>query len=117
MNSLNKNYHAEIDTITKQEWAEIIHNFNDATIYQTLSYGSVHWGEDNLSHFILKKENDIISAAQVRLVKVPLINAGITYIAWGPMWEIPGKEADPEVLLCLRYILYEYRRRYPAAAR
>ncbi len=95
-NNLNSDYSVEIDSVSKKEWEEILKNFSDANIYQTWSYGAVRWGEKNLSHCVLKKDGEIAAAAQVRIVKVPLINAGIAYVTCGPMWQ--SKKSSKNIL-------------------
>jgi lipid II:glycine glycyltransferase (peptidoglycan interpeptide bridge formation enzyme) len=94
-------YTAEVDNITKNEWDTILPEFDDATIYQTWSYGAVRWGENNLSHLVLKDGNDIVGIAQAAVKKIPGIKTGIAYIPWGPLWKRKEKEYDSEVLRCL----------------
>lgn len=89
-------YNVQIDQVGKREWSELIKLFDDATIYQSWSYGSVRWSEDNLSHLVLRKRNDVVAAAQSRIVKLPFIGAGIAYITWGPLWRIHGRENNLE---------------------
>ncbi len=107
--SLCEGYTAEVDTIDNGGWTEILGIFSDATLYQTWSYGKIHWNEKNLSHLILKKNGCIVAAAQVYIMKIPLLGFGIAYIAKGPLWRIRNKESDPEVFqqmiraLCTEY--------------
>jgi lipid II:glycine glycyltransferase (peptidoglycan interpeptide bridge formation enzyme) len=92
MPEMNYEYISEIDHIGKGEWSNLLLEFDDATIYQTWSYGAVRWGEKNLSHFVLKRNDEIIGAAQIILKKFPYLKAGIAYIPWGPLWKIRGRE-------------------------
>lgn len=55
MKTLDPGYDVEIDQVEKTEWSKLVQRFDDATIYQTWSYGLVRWGEKNLSHLVLKK--------------------------------------------------------------
>ena len=43
-------------------------------------------GRDHISHLLLRKDGEVIAAAQARIVKLPVIGAGIAYVRWGPMW-------------------------------
>ncbi|MDD1777937.1 MAG: GNAT family N-acetyltransferase [Candidatus Helarchaeota archaeon] len=91
-------YHTEVDQIKKDEWSEIIQHFEDASVYQTWSYGAVRWGENKLSHLVLKKNGVIVAAVQARILQFPLFQRGIAYIRWGPMWRLRGKERDLDSL-------------------
>jgi hypothetical protein len=94
MNSRSASYDVEIDQVEKAEWTEVIKVFHDATIYQTWSYGSVRWSKANLSHLILKERGEIVAASQARIVKLPLVRAGVAYIAWGPLWRVKSRETN-----------------------
>lgn len=87
MMELPQGYISEIDTVDEESWYKIIVGFDDANIYQTWSYGAIRYGEDNISHLILKKNGKIVSAAQVSIIKIPVINMGFAYIRWGPLWK------------------------------
>jgi lipid II:glycine glycyltransferase (peptidoglycan interpeptide bridge formation enzyme) len=106
---LSNGYSYEIDQITKDEWHKMLLDFDDATIYQTWSYGEIRWGGNKTSHVILKKDNEIVAAVQARLILVPFIGGGIAYIPWGPMWKRKNKEANPELLRqIIRVLINEF---------
>ncbi len=88
----------EIDRVTSAEWAELLELFVDANVYQTWSYGSIRWGEGNLSHIVLKQGGNVVGIAQVRIVRVPVVGCGIAYLRWGPLCHRRGRELDPEIL-------------------
>lgn len=92
-----KDHIIEIDKIKQAEWSNLLPEFDDASIYQTWSYGAVRWGEKQLSHIIIKQKNEIIAAAQLRIIKIPLLKAGIAYLTWGPMWQRKGYPVNTEV--------------------
>jgi lipid II:glycine glycyltransferase (peptidoglycan interpeptide bridge formation enzyme) len=96
MKALAPGYRSEVDLIGRAEWAELLQTFDDATIYQTWSYGSVRWGEDNLSHLLLKRENKVAGLAQVTIKRLPFFRAGIAYIARGPIWRVHGEKVNVE---------------------
>lgn len=91
-------YTIECEQIEKPAWSEVLLNFDDATIYQTWSYGAVHWGESNLSHLVLKRNGEVIGLAQLSIKKIPMVNLGIAYIPWGPLWQKKGNPKNHEVL-------------------
>ena len=80
------------------EWNALLAQFDDATIYQTHAYGAVRWGNDKLSHAIVRRNGEIVGAAQAIIYKVPLIPAGIAYVPWGPLWRIKGEGASTDNL-------------------
>jgi lipid II:glycine glycyltransferase (peptidoglycan interpeptide bridge formation enzyme) len=112
---LSSEYTVEVDHVTKEEWSELLQSFEDANIYQTWSYGAVRWGEDHLSHLVLKKDEKATSLAQLRIIKLPIIRAGIAYLFWGPVWHVRGEEINLEnILQMIKALREEYlvRRRF-----
>ena len=91
---ISNEYSAEIDDITLKDWQRILLKFDDANIFQTWKYGANKWGENKLSHLILKKSNEVVAAAQVWYVNFPVIKGGIAHVSWGPMWRLHGKELN-----------------------
>lgn len=122
LSQLTDGYSSEVDTATEQEWGQILGRFADANIYQTWSYEEVRFGRKNISHLLLRKDDQIIAAAQARIVKIPLIGAGIAYVRWGPMWRRlesdPDRETFRQVIRALRneYVFHRglVLRLYPA---
>lgn len=103
---------AEVDCVTKAQWSSLLNHFEDANIYQTWSYGTVRWGERNLSHLLLKQGGEVIGMAQLRIVGVPMLRCGIAYLRWGPLWLAQGREADRSIVNSLaRALREEYVRR------
>src|SRR6266508_4384610 len=94
---LASGYSVEIDNVDKESWHDLVEKFDDASIYQTWSYEAVKSGENRLSHMVLKRKGEIVAAAQVRIVKAPVVNVGAAYVRWGPLWQPGGRLADPEV--------------------
>src|ERR1700758_5091869 len=94
---VDTSWKVEIDRTTPAEWAEMLDLFNDANFYQTWSYGSVRWGRESLSHLILKRDDDVLGMAQVRIVRPTSLKFGMAYLRWGPVYERRGLPPDPEV--------------------
>jgi lipid II:glycine glycyltransferase (peptidoglycan interpeptide bridge formation enzyme) len=102
-------YHSEVDQVGKEAWSEMIQRFEDASVYQTWSYGSIRWGENRISHLVLKKKGEVVAVAQARILRLPLFKGGIAYIRWGPLWRLFGKERDIDSLReMLRALVEEY---------
>jgi hypothetical protein len=93
----SKQYSIEIDRVTASQWSALLDDFADANIYQTWAYGAVRWGEENLSHVVLKRGDQPVAISQLRIVKFPFIRGGIAYLRWGPLWQLRGQEMDAEI--------------------
>ena len=102
-------YTTEIDRLTEQKWNSILQRFDDANLIQTWSYGAVRWGASNLSHVVLKRDGEIVAAAQVIITKVPVLGAGLAYIKMGPVWKLQNTARD---LAILRNMLSALRQIY-----
>jgi hypothetical protein len=99
----NSQYKVDIDHMGRTEWSNLLLEFDDATIYQTWSYGAVRWGEKNLSHLILRQDEEIIGAAQIVTRKVPHLRAGVAFIPWGPLWKKRGEQEQTFFIICSRF--------------
>jgi lipid II:glycine glycyltransferase (peptidoglycan interpeptide bridge formation enzyme) len=105
-------WRAEVDRCTPSEWSQMLDLFNDANIYQTWSYGQVHWGRKSLSHLILKRGGEICGMAQLRIVRPTRFKFGMAYLRWGPLCERRGRSLDSEVVARMANALdEEYVRR------
>lgn len=102
----------EVDGVTRGKWRDIIGTFDDASIYQSWSWGGVKMGERNLSHVVLRQYGAAVAAAQSWIVKLPLLGCGIAYVKWGPMWLPSGQKKNMErYRLMLRALKEEYAER------
>jgi len=102
-------YHCEVDTVDEARWYEILEQFDDGNIYQTWAYDEVRCGRKNISHLVLRKDGEVMAAAQARIVKFPFLKIGIAYVRWGPLWRRKGKIPDPEVFRhAIRALRTEY---------
>lgn len=106
MKQLDAGYTYEVDNVNKDTWHNLLCEFDDAAFYQTWSYGSISWGEKNLSHIILMKDEEIVAIAQLRIAKPPLLKIGFAYLTWGPIWRKKGKKPDTEILRNMLRALY-----------
>ena len=102
-------FQASIDTVSKDEWNRLLGQFDDALIQQTWDYGAVCWGEEQLSHLLLKQKDVVVAMAQVRIVKVPVICKGIAYLRWGPLFQTRHGEPDADRL---RAIISAFQLKY-----
>jgi lipid II:glycine glycyltransferase (peptidoglycan interpeptide bridge formation enzyme) len=112
--SLSLDSHVATDAVAESEWNEYVLGFQDATINQTWSFGASLSGQGNLSHVVVRRDGTVAALAQVRLVRTPVINRGMAYLAWGPLWHRTGNERDFNALREILHALgveYTGRRR------
>ena len=98
MYELINGYHSEIDNVDEASWYNILRKFDDVSIYQTWAYETIRSDIKNLSHMVLKKNEEIVAAAQVKILRIPLLNVGIAYVRWGPFWRMHNTPISIEVL-------------------
>ena len=79
-------YSVEVDTVSRGEWYDIIQGFEDGNVYQTWSYEEMRAGRTECSHLLLRRSGRIVAAAQVRIVRLPVLGYGAAYVRWGPLW-------------------------------
>lgn len=91
-------YTTHIDGIKEQDWNILLDGFADANIYQTWAYGAVRWGEEQLSHLVLRRDGIPVAIAQLRVVRLPVFGSGIAYLRWGPICRRRDEAWDPAVL-------------------
>ena len=103
---MDSSFQIMVDGQTRESWSDILAQFADASIYQTWAYGAVRWGARNLSHLVMRRDGQIVAAAQLRIARLPLLPAGIAYLRWGPLCHRKGQALDPvivvEMVACLR---------------
>jgi hypothetical protein len=97
MKKLEQGYEAECIQVDRHGWFDVLSCFSDTNLYQTWSYDTAQNGPNNLSHFVLRKNGAAVSVAQVRLITLPLLERGIAYVFWGPIWQRRGVSADLDV--------------------
>lgn len=88
---VTSDYRVEVDLITPLEWSQAMSQFSDSNIYQTWQFGAIHWGEESLSHLVLKRNGTIISMAQFRIVRAPVAGIGVAYLRWGPLFRLKSQ--------------------------
>jgi lipid II:glycine glycyltransferase (peptidoglycan interpeptide bridge formation enzyme) len=103
----NSPWQVEVDRATPAAWSQMLELFADANIYQTFAYGAVHWGEKTLSHLVLKRDEEVLGLAQLRIVRPTPLKFGMAYLRWGPLCERRGSLLHPEVYAAMARALVE----------
>jgi hypothetical protein len=104
-------FKAEVGRQEKNNWHKIIQEFDDLSIYQTWSYEVPRRGPDAINHLVLRDERGVVAAAQVRIMTIPWLQAGVAYVPWGPLWKVKGERVNPEVF---RQVIRALRNEYAA---
>lgn len=89
-------YTVSVDQVGEGEWNALIESFSDANFYQTWAYGAISWGENQLSHCVVQRDGQTVAIAQLRIVKLPVVRAGIAYLRWGPACQPKGTAWAPD---------------------
>lgn len=99
----------EKDNVDAEKWESYLDLFEDASLYQSWSYGRNFPGGRMMSHIVLKKDGEVRAVVQARILTVPLLQRGIAYIFMGPLWKRRGFPADKKILSeMLRAVSSEY---------
>jgi len=103
----DSHYRREIDGMAEPEWTALVNGFQDANIYQSWSYGAVRWGDKSLSHLVLRRNDQVVAIAQLRIIRFPFLRSGVAYLRWGPLCQLRGREFEPEIFRRMAVSLYE----------
>jgi lipid II:glycine glycyltransferase (peptidoglycan interpeptide bridge formation enzyme) len=95
----------QTDRLAKHQWDGVVQRFDDANLMQTWSYGAARWGEDNLRHVLLRKDGEIVAAAQAVIKKVPFASAGLCHIKRGPLWQLRARPRNIEIFRQMLQVL------------
>ncbi len=102
-------YEVEFGRLSAEEWTDVLTSFDDAVIYQTRQYGAERWGENNLSHVVVRRNGIPAAAAQVASAGAPRVGVGVCYVPWGPL--IRSREGGADTGALAR-ILAAMRKQY-----
>jgi len=105
---LGPGYVAEVDSVDEAVWSGLLDQFEDANLYQTWSYDEVRAGRANISQLVLKKDGVVVAVAQARIMKLPVVNAGVAYVRWGPIWRRDSESSPENFRQALRALRNEY---------
>ena len=98
--NVTKSFAAELVQHIGDGWDEIGGKFSDFVLEQSAAYMTPRWGDSRLNGLLLRSamSGEIEAAALIVVAALPLINAGIAYVKFGPMWRHAGQPARPMVL-------------------
>lgn len=106
--ALSPRWASRVERLDADAWHGIVGRFDDLSLFQTLPYAQCRWPRSEVSHLVLRRDDEIVAAAQVRITRLPLLG-GIAYVRWGPLWRVRGRSPD---LAVLREVLRAIRQEF-----
>jgi lipid II:glycine glycyltransferase (peptidoglycan interpeptide bridge formation enzyme) len=91
-------YVVQTSGVDKEQWSTLLRQFDDATIYQTWSFGMMRHRGSDVRHVIIESDGEILSICQVCIKKFPLLGTGTAEVHWGPLWRKKRGQASGEAL-------------------
>ncbi len=95
-----------VDGITPLQWSDACRKFADYSIYQTWAFGEISARDtgSQISRIVVRNDETIVGAAQMRIKKLPVVKSGLAYAYFGPIWRGigEGNSFDAEILDCIR---------------
>lgn len=85
-----------LEQFDQERWHCILDKFEDASVYQTMPFCTERVGTYACEHLVLTKGAEIVSVAQVRLMKLPYLGKLIAYVLSGPLFHRRSCEPDWE---------------------
>jgi len=98
-------YQVQMGGVDKEQWSNLLTEFDDATIYQTWSFGVMRSRGNDVTHVILKNDGEILAICQVCIKKFPFLGTGTADVPRGPLWRKKGGRSSFEGLHCMVGIL------------
>jgi hypothetical protein len=92
---------ASVAPVEAGSWERLVAGFQDASYDQTNTYAAHLWGESRLRHLVLRRDGAVVAAAQVILLRPPLLGRGLAYVKCGPLWRRKDEPADPHVFTAI----------------
>jgi len=86
----------EVTGCSVDQWHLHAAEFRDYSIYQTCAFAQQRAAEMNAEcdRVLVRRAADIIGMAQVRIKRLPMINAGVAYVFRGPLWRRDSATPD-----------------------
>ena len=101
-------YRVEVDAVDDATWWALASGFADANLYQVWEHESSRGRFTDTSRLVLKKGDEVVAAAEVRMFRLPPTSRGIAYIRWGPLWRrTAGRDLE-----CFRQAILALKNEY-----
>ena len=93
---LAEGYDYEVDATSEDAWHQLLTEFHDSNINQTLAYAAVEEGQGHLTTLKLRRNGEVVAIALARSRRLPVLGIGLAYVHRGPIWRRTGTEVNVE---------------------
>jgi hypothetical protein len=83
--SIVRDDRVEVGAVASTNWYGCIAEFKDANLYQVWHDGASGGRFGSADRVALTRGGVLIGAAEVRLMRLPLLRGGLAYVLWGPL--------------------------------
>jgi len=82
-------------------WDELVASFADGCLEQTAAYMGARWDPSRLAGLVLRdaSSGEPVAAALAVIAILPVLQFGLAYVKFGPLWRPRGQAAKPDVLV------------------
>lgn len=98
-------YTFEVDSVASSDWYGLVSEFRDASLYQVWQGGHIGDRPSGTSRVLLRRKEQVVALAEVRLITLPITDHGIAYVFWGPVTDRAG--SDNEVFQQMLRAMYQ----------
>jgi lipid II:glycine glycyltransferase (peptidoglycan interpeptide bridge formation enzyme) len=98
--------------VAADDWDAIVVQFKDCVHEQAECFNGQRWGADQLERIAFYRGDQLVAAAQLMLMPIPLFKTGMAVCKWGPLWRRKGEVDDLANLLNFKAALQSLQRIY-----
>jgi hypothetical protein len=91
-------HRVEVDGVGRAEWSALLARFEDATVIQSWDFPAALSAGGRVSRVVVRRGDEAVALAQVRVVELPVIRRGVAHVSWGPVWRRRGTPPDLDAL-------------------
>jgi hypothetical protein len=94
-------YRVEAVNTIGPSWDELVASFADSCLEQTAAYMGSRWDLSRLAGLVLRDagSGEPVAAALAVIAMLPVLQLGLAYVKFGPLWRRKGEAAKPAVLV------------------
>lgn len=102
-----------VEPVTREEWIHEARRFCDYSYRQTWAYGELLAERRRAVsvHVAIRRGNDLLGLADVRLKKAPFGLGGLAYLSWGPLVQLGGQDGLQRLVHCMEALRDEFVKR------
>ncbi len=102
-----------VEPVTREEWIHEARRFCDYNYRQTWAYGELLAKRRRAVsvHVAIRRGNDLLGLADVRLKRAPFGLGGLAYVSWGPLVQLGGQDDLQRLVHCMEALRDEFVKR------